>query len=115
MKLQNICDREKKNLILIYILYLSGALVPLFPLIGVVMAYINKDISEGIFSSHYIYLLRTFYIGFIILVICSMLVFIVEEIFLYALLVVWLVVRVVVGLKNLVDNKPIRNPDTYLI
>ena len=42
----------KSNLQLIYILYLAGLIVGITPLIGIVLAYMNKGKATGLYESH---------------------------------------------------------------
>ena len=44
----------KKNLILVYILYLGGIIIPILPLIGVVFAFANMNHEDKRWRSHYI-------------------------------------------------------------
>ncbi len=114
----------KKNLVLIYILYLCGFVAPIFPLIGAVMAYLHKDCSDYFCRSHYIFTLRTFVIslGAFILSFIITLVFISLIPVLafiapvsYFLLTGWFILRVAVGFKYLVEDKAHPNPKTWLI
>lgn len=58
---------------IIYALYLAGIIIPFVGIIGVIMAYVNKDDNPEWLQSHYQFLIRTFWIGFLYLVIGALL------------------------------------------
>jgi uncharacterized membrane protein len=105
----------KKNLIAIYILFLCGMVIPVLPVIGVIIAYINKDVKDTFLSSHYIFIIRTFCIAFIGLLVSMITMFIFIGPVLYFIVWAWSVARIVTGLKYLSDNTGHTNPMTYWI
>ncbi len=105
----------KTNLIVIYILFLCGVVAPLLPIIGAVFAYINKDIKDGFLASHYIFILRTFWIGFIGIIISVITTIILIGPVLYACLFVWFILRIAIGLKYLLNDTEHPNYRTYWI
>ena len=54
---------------IIYILYLVGIVIGITGIIGVIMAYINKTDAPAWLQSHYQFQVRTFWIGFLYLII----------------------------------------------
>ncbi len=105
----------KINLIAIYILFLCGVVAPLLPIIGVVFAYLNKDIENRFFASHYAFILRTFFIGFIGIIISMITTIILIGPILYICLFVWCVLRIAIGFKYLLNDKEHPNYKTYWI
>lgn len=105
----------KKNLILIYVLYLCGIVAPIFPLVGVVMAYINRAAADQFLASHYIFVFRTFLLGClgVFVSIITTLIFIGPVI--YALVLIWFILRTAIGLKYIADNREHPNPTTFWI
>lgn len=106
---------SKKNLIAIYMLYLCGVVAPVLPLIGVILAYINKDIKDKILASHYTFVIRTFCIGLVGMIISIVTTIILIGPILYVMIVIWFVIRIVIGFKYLVENIEYPNPLTFWI
>lgn len=103
------------NMQVIYVLYLAGFVIGITPLIGLVMAYINRGKGGGWIETHYTWAIRTFWIallgGFV-----SLLLMLVAIGFVLALAVaVWVIVRCVVGLQAVSRGEPIRNPQSWWI
>ncbi|WP_375326942.1 hypothetical protein [Candidatus Tisiphia endosymbiont of Nemotelus uliginosus] len=115
----------RSNLIIIYILFLCGIIAPLLPVVGVIFAYMHKDVKDSNLSSHYIFLLRTFCIGLAGDIICffiNLLVLLTFPILLlllkpicYACLYIWYILRVAIGFKYLLNYEPYENYMTYWI
>jgi uncharacterized membrane protein len=100
---------------LIYVLYLAGFVIGITPLIGLVMAYVNRNKDGGWIETHYTWAIRTFWIavlgGFV-----SLLLMIVAIGFLLAFAVaVWVIVRCVIGLQAVSRREAIRDPQSWWI
>lgn len=106
---------SKTNLTVIYLLYLFGLVAPVLPLIGFILAYINKDIKNKILASHYIFVIRTFCLGLVGIIIATITTKILIGAMLYIMIVIWFVIRVVIGFKYLIDNIRYPNPLTFWI
>lgn len=89
---------------LIYILFLLG-LIPAFGLftsiIGVVLAYVNKEDSDHWLQSHYQYQINTFWLSLIITVIGWLFVTIFIGYLILLFWIFWLIIRCAKGMKNL--------------
>ncbi|KHO02366.1 putative membrane protein [Rickettsia felis str. Pedreira] len=109
--LKEYTESGKKNLIVVYILYLCGVVAPPLPLIGVVFAYINKDKADNFAASHYVFLFRTFCFAAIGWVICFTDIWIVLD---FAL-AIWYILRIVIGFKYMIEDQAYPNPMTYWI
>lgn len=109
-------DPGKKNLILIYILFLVGVCIsiPLLLIPAVVLAFSNQNNSEEPWTSHYIFVLRTFFFGLLGSIIASaMMISLLLSflgILLYIAIFVWLVVRSILSLKYLLNDLPHPKP-----
>jgi uncharacterized membrane protein len=102
-------SQNTSNVKIIYILFLASIVVGVTGLIGVVMAYINKDGDSGVANSHYRFQIRTFWISLLYCVISMVLMPVLGLGFLLLLAtLVWYIVRCVKGLKALNEN---REPD----
>jgi uncharacterized membrane protein len=99
---------------IIYILYLVSLAIGVTSIIGVVMAYVNKDdpMPEYL-RTHYRYMINTFWMGMVMLLAGILLAIVVIGIFILLFLMVWLVVRCIKGLKLLDAQQPIPNPEGW--
>jgi uncharacterized membrane protein len=98
---------------IVYILYLVSLLFGITGIIGVVMAYINKDDAPEWLQTHYQFQIRTFWIGALFIFLGSILSVILIGWFLLLFWVVWLIVRSVKGMKALDEEKAIDNPTRW--
>ncbi len=104
------------NANLIYILYLVSIIVGITSLIGVILAYINRDKAPDWVKSHYTFQIHTFWKGIVfgivgiitlpllglgILVIIAML--------------IWYIIRCVKGMQYLSAGKPVPDPTTWAL
>ncbi len=105
----------KKNLIMLYILFLCGVVTSLLPIIGAVFAYINKDVEDETLASHYIFLFRTFWIGCVGTIICIIATIIMIGPILYICLIIWFILRVAIGFKYLLNDTAHPNYMSYWI
>ena len=102
------------NAKMIYILYLIGILIGLTALIGVVMAYIyRKDAPEWL-HSHYQFQIRTFWIGFLYLVIGSLTTAFIVGFLILLFWLVWVIVRCVKGMKALDRGEALADPTSWM-
>lgn len=115
---QQLTDQEYKlseNVKLVYILYLVSLIFGITAIIGVVIAYINKDenMPEWL-KSHYDFLINTFWKGMIMLVVGVLTSIIIVGIFILIFFTVWVIIRCVKGMKrlDLQEEQPI--PDGWM-
>ena len=113
---------------IVYGLYAAQFFTGFTILIGVIMAYVCRDRSEGITRSHYDFLISTFWrsIPFLLLVAVSGAVGLVLSIvligipilafaaFLFAAICVWYAIRLVIGAVHLARGEAHPRPDTWL-
>lgn len=98
----------------IYILYLASLVVGITSLIAVIMAYLNKDDGPDWLQTHYHYQIRTFWIALLYSVVAAGLCLIVIGYLLVPLVVIWLIIRCLKGLKLLQQNRGHPEPTTWL-
>lgn len=99
---------------LVYILYLVGIVFGITGIVGVVMAYINKDEAPDWLKSHYQFQIRTFWIGGLYLLIGTLLSVILIGWLVILFWVVWLIVRAVKGMKFLDAKETHPNPSGWM-
>lgn len=99
---------------IVYILYLVGLATGLTALIGVIMAYVNRDEAPEWLKSHYRFQIRTFWIGLLYCVIGGVLSIVLIGFLVLLFWVIWLILRVVKGFKHLERREPVPNEETWM-
>ncbi|MBT1451229.1 hypothetical protein KJ365_10115 [Glaciecola sp. XM2] len=99
---------------LVYILYLASIVVGLTGLIGVIVAYVNKNESAPWLQSHYQFQIRTFWIGVLFTFIGILTTFILIGFLILFFVVIWMIIRCVKGLQTLDKQQAHPNPTTWL-
>lgn len=103
------------NVQVIYALYLASFAIGITALIGLVLAYINRGKDGGWIESHYTWAIRTFWIG-LLGGFVSLILMIIGIGFLLALaMVVWAIVRCIIGLQAVGRREPIKNPRSWIV
>lgn len=95
---------------LIYILYLASFIAGVTALIGVVMAYVNKDDAEPWLQSHYQFLIHTFWKALVMSVISFVLMLVFIGFITLILVVLWIIIRCVKGLKYVDERQTHPDP-----
>jgi uncharacterized membrane protein len=112
---KGLLEPGKANVQLIYVLYLFGFIVGITPLIGVVIAYLNRGKAGGWVESHYTWQIRTFWIGLLFSLVSLILTFVFIGILLFVLTAVWMIVRCIVGLQKAGNEEPVANPQSWIL
>ena len=100
---------------IISLLYLSSFVLGITIIVGVVLAYVWKGEPHADWeSSHYDYLIRTFWIGLIGSVISFILMLVLIGFLLWIAVAVLVIVRCVLSLINAQKQAPMPNPETWL-
>ncbi len=100
---------------IVSLLYFSSFLLGVTAIIGVVLAYVWKGEAHAAWeTSHYDYLIRTFWIGLIGSVVSVMLMIVLIGFLLLPAVAVLVVVRCVLSLINAQKQAPMPNPQTWL-
>jgi Predicted membrane protein len=112
-----------------YGLYLLGLVNGVTILIGLIVAYMNRDNAGPRMRTHYTFLIRTFWIGLGVFVALGALIFIsailsilligipflMLFLFLWGVVGVWFAVRCIVGLVYLSQGEAYPRPNSWLI
>jgi len=99
---------------IVYILYLTSIVFGITSLIGLVMAYINQSDSPDWLKTHYRFQIRTFWIAVLFSVVAGFLSFIFIGYFLMPLIVIWLIIRCVKGMKALQQRQQHPDPTSWI-
>jgi uncharacterized membrane protein len=100
---------------IVSLLYLSSVVLGITGLVGVVLAYVWKGEAHADWeTSHYEYLIRTFWIGLIGAVASVILMVVLIGFLLIVAVGVLVVIRCVLSLVNAQKQQPMPNPQTWL-
>jgi uncharacterized membrane protein len=100
---------------LVYILYLVGLVTGgVTGLVGVVMAYINRNDAPEWLQTHYRFQIRTFWIGLLYVFLGMLLAIVLIGYFILLFYVVWLIVRCVKGIQMLDKNEAYPKPTSWM-
>ncbi|MDK1384485.1 hypothetical protein QN224_03585 [Sinorhizobium sp. 8-89] len=105
----------KVNIQIIYVLYLVSFAIGITALIGIVLAYLNREKAEPWARTHYTWAIRTFWIALLFCIISALLTVMVIGVLGFVATAVWIVVRCVVGLQKAAREEPITNPESWLV
>lgn len=105
----------KTNVQVIYILYLAGFVIGITPLVGIVLAYVNRGKSEAWIETHYAWAIRTFWIGLLYGLVSFILAFILIGFLLMLATAVWFILRCIFGLQALSRDEPMKNPQSWIL
>ncbi|VAW54084.1 hypothetical protein MNBD_GAMMA06-3 [hydrothermal vent metagenome] len=97
----------------IYILLIVGTLVGFTGIIALIMAYVMKDGSSDWLQTHYRFQIRTYWISLLYIFIGFITLPIMLGYFILIFTFVWMIVRCTKGLKQLEDNMPVKNLESW--
>lgn len=98
---------------IITLLYIGSFVTGITGLVGVVLAHVWKsEPHEAWMTSHYTYLIRTFWIGLAACFVAFLLTFVLIGALLFPLIAVWFGVRSVMSLIRAQKREPMPNPET---
>ncbi|WP_439532561.1 DUF4870 family protein [Polymorphobacter sp.] len=101
---------------MVALLYLGGFITGLTVLIGLVLAYMWKnEPMEPWEDSHYRWHIRTFWIGLVYSLICTLLVFILIGALLYIVVAIWFAVRTIKALLAAQKREPVPGVESWLL
>lgn len=101
---------------IISLLYLSSAVLGVTAIVGLVLAYVWKGEAHAEWeSSHYQYLIRTFWIGLIGAVVSVLLMIVLIGVLLLVAVGVLVLVRCVLSLVNAQKQLPMPNPESLFV
>ena len=99
---------------IVYTLYLVSLVFGITGVVGVIIAYINKDDAPHWVQTHYRFQIRTFWIGLLICIIGVILTLVLIGWLILLGFLIWLIIRVVKGIKYYSERRPIPNPETWM-
>jgi len=104
------------NANLIYILYLVGIVTGgLTSIVGIVLAYINRDKAPDWVKSHYTFQIHTFWKAVLFSFIGAVLMIVVIGFFIMIATLIWYIIRCVKGMQYISAGKPVPEPTTWML
>jgi uncharacterized membrane protein len=98
------------------LLYLGGFITGITVIIGLVLSYMwQKEPMEPWEASHYRWHIRTFWIGLVYSLICTLLVFILIGALLYIAVAIWFAVRAIKAMLAAQRSEPIMAVESWLL
>lgn len=98
----------------VYILYFIGYVTGITTIIGVMIAYLQNRSASSELRSHFIFQVRTFWIGLLYLVVGGILLGVGVGVLVLLWWFVWSLMRNVKGILALNRNEPIANPNSWM-
>jgi uncharacterized membrane protein len=100
---------------IISLLFLGSFFTGISGLIGIVLAHVwSGENSESWADSHFTYLIRTFWIGFVASIVSGVLIFVLIGLLLLPAVAIWFLVRSVICLTKAQKREPMPDPQTLL-
>jgi len=101
--------------LIVYILYLVAYVVGITAVIGVIIAHVQVGATaDPMLASHYRFQIRTFWIGVLYLVVGVILAFVLIGFLVLLWWFIWSLIRTIKGLLLLNENRPIRDPGSWM-
>jgi uncharacterized membrane protein len=98
----------------IYILLIISTIIGITGIIGVVMAYVNRDDSADWLQTHYRFQIRTYWIGLLYALTGVFLIQFIIGYFILLFTFFWLIIRCAKGLKQLENKQAVKNVESWL-
>jgi uncharacterized membrane protein len=98
----------------VYILYLVGLIVPLMPIVGVIMAYVNRSDAPEWVQTHYRFQIRTFWIGLLYGLIGVLACIIIIGFVWLGFVLIWWIMRCVKGMQSISRGTPYDWPASWM-
>ena len=98
----------------VYVLYLVSLLVGITSIVGVIMAYVNRDAAPAWLQGHYRFQIRTFWIGLLYAVIGTATAPIGIGVLILFFALVWFIIRCVKGMVVLNGGREHPDPASWL-
>jgi uncharacterized membrane protein len=97
----------------VYILYLVGFLTGITALVGVIIAYLQRDKTDQLCRSHFQFQITTFWLGLLYLVVGAITAHFAIGALILIWWFIWTIIRCVKGLLALNEGKPIPQPNSW--
>lgn len=100
---------------IVSMLYIASFVTGITGLVGVILAHVWKgETHDAWMTSHYSYLIRSFWFGFLASIVAFVLSFVLIGMLLFPVIAVWVLVRSVMSLLRAQKREPMPDPQTLL-
>jgi len=100
---------------IISLCFLASFITGITGLVGIVLAHVwQGESKDGWAASHFTYLIRTFWLGFLGFFVAGVLTFVLIGFLIMPLIAVWVGVRSVMSLIKAQRQEPMPDPNTFL-
>ncbi|MGC0372261.1 MAG: hypothetical protein DGJ47_000970 [Rickettsiaceae bacterium] len=123
-EIKKFIDPGKKNIIMIYVLYILGNITAILPLVGAVFAFVHMGHENILFRTHYQFAFRTFVLSLaatvLLFVLSTIMLFISPALnfismLLYVGIFVWFVLRSIFAIRFIMEDQAHPNPMTLSV
>jgi len=105
---------DRQMAIIVYIAYLAAFAFPPLAIVGLVLAYVNRETAPDWLKSHYTFQIYTFWIGILFWFVSIMLFFVLIGFLLMFATMAWYVVRCALGINRLMLREAYPNPTSWI-
>jgi uncharacterized membrane protein len=105
---------ERQMAFIVYLAYLGAIVFQPLCLVGLVLAYLNRDTAPDWLKTHYTFQIHTFWIGLLYGSVSILLCFVLIGFPLLLAVFVWYVVRCALGIDRLLKREARPNPQSWL-
>ncbi|MHB8529653.1 MAG: DUF4870 family protein [Caulobacteraceae bacterium] len=104
---------ERQIALVIYILYLVPFAFGVTHIVGLVLAYSNRQSAPDWLKSHYTFQIRTFWIGLLYFVIACIAIVLLIGFLLIPVVIIWYIIRCALGLDRLMKREAYPTPESW--
>lgn len=106
---------ERQLALVIYILYLVPFAFGVTHIVGLVLAYVNRETAPPWLKSHFAFQVRTFWIGLLYFVVACIACLLLVGFVLVPMVIIWFIIRCALGINYLMKNEPYPRPESWTI
>jgi uncharacterized membrane protein len=106
---------ERQMAMIIYILYLASFACGVTVIVGLVLAYVNRDAASETLKSHYTFQIHTFWIGLLFFSVACVSCFFLIGFLLLPAAAIWFIVRCALGISRLMRSEPYPTPTSWIV
>jgi len=106
---------ERQMSLIVYVLFLASFAFGITSIVGVVLAYVQRDTAPDWLKSHYTFQIRTFWVGLLYGVISGVACIALIGFPMLVAVMVWFIVRCALGLSRLLRGEAYPTPGNWLV
>ncbi len=105
---------ERQMAMIVYVAYLAAFAFPALALVGVVLAYVNRDTAPDWLKSHYTFQIRTFWISLLYWMVSIVACVVLIGFVMVIAIIAWWVIRCALGINRLMAREAYPNPEAWI-